>query len=134
MTPRDENKTEATFDVLEHKNPPCIEFIIRGNLDLFSYERLKALVTAWRKGDQYDDVIFDFKGTNYMGSAGWAVIFQASSESRKRKGACLVHGMSDDVHRSLSSLGAANVLCIIAANRKEALAIVEQEQKKRSKD
>ena len=122
---------EAIFGAIDHTQPVCLEFTVRGNLDLFSYERLKAMVDAWRKGGDHADILFDLGKTAYMGSAGWAVIFQAAQEARRRGGICLVHSMAEMVHRSLSSLGADKVLCVIAADRAESLAIVRQEQAKR---
>ena len=101
MTPPDQGSDEAVFHALEHSQPPCLEFTIKGTLDLFSYERLKTMVTAWRKGERYEDVVFDFKNTSYMGSAGWAVVFQAATETKRRKGVCIVHSMNDAIHRSL---------------------------------
>ena len=99
-------------------------FELAGQVDLFSYGKVKEVLNNWKENRKEKNLFFDLSQANYVASAGWAVMFNAAADAEDRGGRAVVYNMADRVLHSIQHLTAHRGMLTIAENENEAREII----------
>lgn len=99
--------------------PARCELQLEGELDLWSVERLQAVLQ--RVGRENDAIIVGLEGCNFVDSTGIAIFLQARRQLENKGGRLVLYGCSDQVLRIFTVAGLTDA-GIVFGSRGEAIA------------